>query len=293
MNSIYKSIEISKQSFHQRINLYIRQREEMAQLLPIIRQVREDHPRMAAREMYRLIQPHTLGRDRFEAFCFEQGFKLDVKRSYHRTTNSLGVTRFENLLEGFELTGVNQVWVSDITYYEIGDKFYYLTFVMDLYSRRILGYSASDNLFTEYTTIPALKIAIRKRNSIDLKGMIFHSDGGGQYYCKEFLKVTRGVEIRNSMCEDVYGNAHAERINGTIKNAYLEYYNPQNLEELKYMLTKAVKMYNEQKPHKALNGLSPVAFENLLGGLLTNNIVFNKRKKEAKKENSQIINNFV
>jgi putative transposase len=293
MNSIYKSIEISKQSFHQRINLYIRQREEMAQLLPIIRQVREDHPRMAAREMYRLIRPYTLGRDRFEAFCFEQGFKLDVKRSYHRTTNSLGVTRFENLLEGFELTGINQVWVSDITYYEISDKFYYLTFVMDLYSRRILGYSASDNLFTEYTTIPALKMAIRKRNSTDLVGMIFHSDGGGQYYCKEFLKVTKNVEIRNSMCEDVYGNAHAERINGTIKNAYLEYYKPQTLEQLKHMLTKAVKMYNEQKPHKALNGISPVAFENLLGGLLTNNIVFNKRKKEAKKENSQLINNFV
>jgi len=57
----------------------------------------------------------------------------------------------------------NQVWVSDITYYEIGGRFYYLIFIMDLYSRRILGYSASYNLFTESTTIPALKMAIRKK----------------------------------------------------------------------------------------------------------------------------------
>jgi putative transposase len=293
MNKIYKSINISKQAFHQHLNLYIHHQEELAQLLPIIRQIREDHPRMSARVMYRLIQPCTFGRDRFEAFCFEQGFKLDVKRSYRRTTNSLGVTRFENLLEGIELTSINQVWVSDITYYEIGERFYYLTFIMDLYSRRILGYSASDSLFTEYTTIPALKMAIRKRNGIDLKGMIFHSDGGGQYYCKDFLTVTKKAGIKNSMCEDVYGNAHAERINGTIKNSYLEYYKPQNFEQLKNMLTKAVKMYNEQKPHKSLNGLCPVAFENLIIGLLTNNIVFNKRKKEVKKEKLQIINNFV
>jgi len=89
------------------------------------------------------------------------------------------------------------------------------------------------------------------------------------------------------MCENVYGNNHAERINGTIKNAYLEGYKPQNFEQLKNMLTKAVKMYNEQKPHKALNGLSPEAFENITKELLTENTVFNKRKKEAKKENSK------
>jgi transposase InsO family protein len=293
MNKIYEAIIISKQAFHQHLNLYIHQQEELAQLLPIIRQIREDHPRMSARVMYWLIQPRTFGRDRFESFCFEHGFKLEVKRSFRRTTNSLGVTRFKNLLEGIELISINQVWVSDITYYEIGSRFYYLTFIMDLYSRRILGYSASDNLFTEHTTIPALKMAMRKRNGVDLRRMIVHSDGGGQYYCKEFLKVTKTAGIFNSMCEDVYGNAHAERINGTIKNSYLEYYKPQNFEQLKNMLTKAVKMYNEQKPHKALNGLSPVAFESLLCDLLTKNTVFNKRKKEAKKEKLQIINNFV
>lgn len=293
MNEIYRALQIRKQAFHQRLNLYIRQQEELCQLLPIIRQVREDHPRMAARVMYSLIQPQSFGRDRFEAFCFENGFKLDVKRSFRRTTDSLGVTHFSNLVTDFELTGINQVFVSDITYYELNGRFYYLTFITDLYSRRILGYAASENLFTENTTIPALKMAIKQRNQNDIKGLILHSDGGGQYYSKEFIKITSYFGIRNSMCEDVYGNSHAERINGTIKNSYLEYYNPNNFEQLKKMLIKAVKMYNEQKPHQALNGLSPLVFELIQYGLLTENEVMNKRKKEAKKEKTQIINNFV
>jgi putative transposase len=264
MNAIYRTLGKTKQSFHQQIDRKIRMQEEFAQFLPIIHQIREDHPRMGAREMYRLINPQTVGRDRFETFCFEQGLKLKIKRNYRKTTNSFGVTRFENLLSTIELKGVNQIWVSDITYYEMGGMFYYLTFITDLYSRRILGYSVSINLFTENTTIPALKMAFKTRKNINFAGLILHSDGGGQYYSKEFLKMTKEAGIRNSMSENVYENPHAERLNGTIKNAYLEGYNPQTPEQLKKMLTKAVKMYNEQKPHKALNGLSPVAFENLI-----------------------------
>ena len=239
MNAIFRTLGITKQSFHQQLDRKIRMQEELAQLMPIIHQIREDHPRMGAREMYRLINPQTVGRDRFETFCFEHGLKLKVKRNYRKTTNSLGVTRFENLLSTIELNGVNQVWVSDITYYEMGGMFYYLTFITDLFSRRILGYSLSTNLFTESTTIPALKMAFKSRGNINFAGLIFHSDGGGQYYCKEFLQLTKAAGIRNSMCEDVYGNPHAERLNGTI-------------------------MYNEQKPHKALHGLNPVAYENLI-----------------------------
>ncbi|MDV7398262.1 DDE-type integrase/transposase/recombinase, partial [Arthrospira platensis SPKY1] len=98
-----------------------------------------------------------------------------------RTTNSLGVTRFENLLKGLELSHPNQVWSSDITYHELVDGVCYLTFIMDVYTRRILGHSVSRSLRTEDTTIPALRQALRLRKDMDLNGLIFHSDGGGQY----------------------------------------------------------------------------------------------------------------
>jgi putative transposase len=283
MNEIYRNRGISKQNFHQLVDRMLLHQMEKEQLLMIIHQVRKDHPKMSCRDMYRLIQPKFMGRDRFEAFCHEEGFMVEVKRNFRRTTNSLGVTRFPNLIQGLELTGVNQVWVSDITYYEMNERFYYLTFIMDLFSRMILGYSDSDNLLTDSTTIPALTMAIRSREGQDLAGLIFHSDGGGQYYSKEFLKITRQHQILNSMSESVYENPNAERLNRTIKNNYLYPYDPKNKTDLKKMLKRAVDMYNKQKPHRALKGLTPEKFEDPIK-LLTEYQLINKRKKEAKKE---------
>ena len=107
-----------------------------------------------------MISPNSMGRDKFEQFCYLYGYKLSVKRNYHWTTNSLEITRFENLIKGMELTGINQVWVSEITYYRIGEGFYYLTFILDLYSRYIVGHAVSESLFTEQTTIPAPNMAL-------------------------------------------------------------------------------------------------------------------------------------
>lgn len=238
--------------------------EGKEQLKVLIRQIRENHPNMSARELYKFIQPEGMGRDKFEAFCFESGFRVKYPVNYCRTTDSRGVTRFDNLLEGLEVTRVNQVWVSDITYYRLGDRFYYLTFIMDLYTRRIVGYSCSKNLRTETTIIPALKKALKLRKGVVLAGLILHSDGGGQYYCKMFLDITNEVGIQNSMCKTVYENPHAERLNGIIKNHYLIPYNPQSYKALENDLDRAVNMYNIEKPHSGIEGLSPVNFEKQL-----------------------------
>lgn len=214
---------------------------------------------MSSRQMHRILKPSQLGRDRFEAICFANGFKVPVKRSYHKTTNSLGVTRFENQLLDWELTGINQVWVSDITYYRIEETFYYLTFIMDLHSRVIVGHCTGQDLSTTSTTLPAMKMAVKGR-SIPL-GLIFHSDGGGQYYCKEWLALTKRLEICNSMCDTPYENPHAERINGIIKNDYLAGYAPSNFTELVEMTEKAVRKYNSERPHSSLGNISPNNFE--------------------------------
>lgn len=262
MNVLFKAIGMSKQSFHQRLNRQMILSEEIGQLLVLVKEIRKDHPRMSSRQMYRMIRPRHIGRDRFEAFCFENGFKVAVKRSFHRTTNSWGVTRFDNLLLGLELTGINQVWVSDITYYRIDEQFYYLTFILDLHSSFIVGYSISENMLTTSTTIPALRMALKTRRG--LTSLILHSDGGGQYYCKEWLELTSQYLIRSSMCESVYENPHAERINGIIKNDYLVGYGPQDYQQLMRMTTKAVMKYNYEKPHQSIGNLSPNQYEKTL-----------------------------
>jgi len=290
MNSVYKIIGTSKQNFHQRLDHMMEKEDEKYQILKLIKEVRVDHPGMSARYMYKLISPKYIGRDKFETLCYENGFRVRMPKNYRRTTDSRGVTRFENLIAQHELTGVNQVFVSDITYYEIGSRFYYLTFIMDLFSRKIKGYSASESLQTINTTIPALKVVLAEIDKHQTKGTIIHSDGGGQYYCKEFRNIINHREMRSSMGENVYENSHAERLNGIIKNSYLKLYNPQNFKELTIQLSRAVKMYNQEKPHKALNYLSPNTFENKFT-LSTENQVINKRKKEAKKENLMMMMN--
>lgn len=284
MNLLYKAAGLSKQAFHQYLDHKMAQRNECEQLLPIIMQVRKEYPAMSAREMYLIIKPVRLGRDRFERFCFEEGLKLERKRAYHRTTNSLGVTRFPNLIKDIELKGINHVWVSDITYYRIKERFYYLTFIMDQFSRKILGHSVSSDLLTENTTIPALQMAFKERKGV--KPAIFHSDGGGQYYSKEFRALT-SLDIASSMGECAYDNPHAERINGLIKNDYLIHYNPKNVQELEAQTQRAVYNYN-LKRHSSIR-MTPSEKDRLS----TYSHISTKEKKNQKKKNIQDLNRFV
>jgi transposase InsO family protein len=239
--------------------------EEQEQLIPLINEIRRDHPRMSARDIYLKLHPSCMGRDQFERFCMDSGYRIKKLKNFRVTTNSLGVTRFPNMIKDIEVTHVNQVFVSDITYYDIGSDTHYLTFIMDLYNREIIGYAESDNLRTENTTIPALYRAIKERGKTNIKGAIMHSDGGGQYYCNEFKALTKDLGMINSMTEEkVYENSHAERLNGIIKNNYLYPYGPTNIISLRKMLDKAVLMYNTGKPHKALGKLTPKEFRSTI-----------------------------
>lgn len=259
MNQVFRYLNYSKQAFHQKMDRHLADEEHQRLLLPIIGDLREEHPGVGARELYHILKPRGIGRDKFEQLCFDNGFKLTLQPSFKRTTNSTGVIRFPNLVMGLRLTHINQVWVSDITYYEMNKRFYYLTFVMDLFSRVIVGYSVSKNLLTTETTLPALVLAVNKRRPP--AGLIFHSDGGGQYYCKEFLKTTAQHKMCNSMCDIAYENPNAERVNGTIKNQYLKGYAPKNYEQLISDTKRAINNYNNIRPHKSLQKLTPAAFE--------------------------------
>ena len=263
MNKLYKGIGISKQAFHQMMDRELILRSEKQQLLMLIYQVREDHPTMGIRDMYFKLRSQTMGRDRFEEFCREEGLMVEKVKNWRRTTDSTGVVRFDNLLANMCLTAINQAWQSDITYFEIGGRFYYITFIEDSFSRRILGYSVSKRLTTEQTTLPALIMAIRLRISDNtlIKGVVFHSDGGGQYYDKEFLKLTRKAGIVNSMCEYPWENGKVERLNGVIKNNYLIHRKINNFEELKKEVDRTVSLYNQEKPHIELQRKSPNEFE--------------------------------
>jgi transposase InsO family protein len=262
-------LNTSKQGFYQLYHRNKRQQEETFTLIDIIQQVRANHPTMSCRMLHYKIKPEFIGRDRFEDLCREYGFMVSMVKNWQKTTNSNGVIRFDNLVNDFELSGIDQIWSSDITYFPIGDIFYYITFILDNHSRRILGYHVSSKRTTEQTSLPALKMAIKTRKKPLKKGIIFHTDGGGQYYDDHFLSLTRKYKFKNSMCEYAWENGKAERINGIIKNNYLNPWGTKTVETLKKNLDRAVKLYNEDKPHSGLDKLTPVGFEKKLINLAT------------------------
>lgn len=261
LNQLYSAVGISKQGFHQnkkRTKVY---KEEEQFVIQIVRQVRKDHPTMSCRSIYYKVNPAFIGRDKFEAICKEAGLKVDKSIKKIKTTDSCGVKRFPNLILKQKVKDLDQVWSSDITYFEVNGIFYFITFILDNHSRRILGHSVSSRLLTNQTTIPALKKAIKTRGNKIRPGIIFHSDGGGQYYADEFLKLTARYGFQNSMCIYPWENGKAERINGVIKNNYLIHWNINSLEDLVKKVDRAVQLYNTDKPHKSLHRMTPVDFE--------------------------------
>ncbi len=263
LNKLYQSIGLSKQAFHQRMDRYLQERSIEEQILLLVYRVREDHPTMGLRDIYFKITPIGMGRDRFEILCKQSGLMVERTHNWQRTTDSSGVIRFDNLLIGLVINKPNQVWQSDITYFELNARFYYITFIIDAFTRVIVGHAVSQRLKTEQTTLPALRKAIKSRIDLTLSihALIFHSDGGGQYYDKEFLELTKKHKIINSMCQYPWENGKAERINGIIKNNYLIHRSINSFEQLQKEVDRSVLLYNTEKPHSKLQRKSPNQFE--------------------------------
>ena len=229
--------------------------------------IRQDHPMMGARKLYHLIDPEGIGRDRFEALLFAHGLKLKRKKNYTRTTYSSRWHHYSNLISGVEVVRSNQIWVSDITYIAVGSKtFYYLFLIQDLYTRKIVGWTLSDNLKADHLTI-ALKQAIRATAKAQLKGLIFHSDRGSQYLYGVLNKLQHNYGIRTSMGNKAWENAHAESINGVLKGEYINFLVTDDLMQMKKRIKKVIKLYNQHRPHGSLKMKTPEEFENFVQGL--------------------------
>jgi len=261
LEKLYKSVGTVKQNVHGYLDRYQARKSMEQQVLKVVVKVRKEHPDMGLREIYFKVQPDYIGRDTFELLCKNEGLSLMRLKNFHRTTDSSGTRFFPNYVEGTVIDRRNQIWQSDITYYPIKDKLYYITMIQDAFSKVIVGHHASKGLSTENTTLPALMMALKNRKHQGLEGLVFHSDGGGQYYDKEFLRITRSEHIINSMGKSCYENAMAESLNGVIKNKYLRYRNIKSLKDLHRELDRTVQLYNTDKPHSALQRMTPEEYE--------------------------------
>ena len=203
-----------------------------------------------------------IGERRLRRVLKESGLSIKRKRRFVRTTNSKhGFVTHPNLIKDLEVTRIDQVWVSDITYIRINNGFVYLAVILDLYSRKIVGHAISKKIDGELA-LSALRMAIARRNP--KPGLIHHSDRGVQYLCGIYTDELERYQIKKSCAAkgNPYENANAESFMKTLKyeevdlrkfETYLDV-----IERLPHFLEE---VYNKKRIHSALGYVTPEEFE--------------------------------
>lgn len=263
LNQLYKAIGISKQAVSKYHTRQLSIEEKISDLLIEVDLLRSEHPGCGVEKMYYTLKPDFIGRDKFIELFMELGYRVKKHKYYHRTTIPVH-SKYKNLIQGLMVRDLNIVWQSDITYYQVEGRYYYIVFILDIYTKKILGYSCSKHLRAE-ANISALKMAIKSSKS-STKNLIHHSDRGSQYISNDYVNLLIEIGASISMAEKAQDNAYAERINGVIKNEYLKYWDINSFEQLQKGLKKAVNNYNTKRIHNELpDRMTPDQFEkNLL-----------------------------
>lgn len=170
-----------------------------------------------------------------------------------------------NLTHGLVLTGVDQLWVADITYIHLAEEFAYLAVVLDAFSRLVVGWALETHLRAELA-IDALKMAIERRCPAPDR-LIHHSDRGVQYACGDYKTLLAGHRIRASMSRvgNPYDNAKAERFMRTLKEEEVDGRAYRDAEQARAKVGIFIEeVYNRQRLHSALGYLPPAEFEEQL-----------------------------
>jgi putative transposase len=269
MNALLSVAGISRQAYHKALLAREQLSGDSERFILLIIGTRDVHPGMGLREIYRLTRPEGIGRDAFMLLGLRNGFQLQCRPNPTRTTFSTKSRRYSNLLVGKRFTDVNQIWSSDITYFQLHGTTYYIVFIMDVYSRKIVGWNVEAHMRAE-SLVVALEKAFASRGIEDYHDkLIHHSDKGTQYASNLYTDALSKRNVAISMCNEVYENTHIERVNGTIKNQYLSFWVQQasDLKGLKKLLDRAVHTYNTLRPHKSIGKMTPAEFENKITNL--------------------------
>jgi len=219
---------------------------------------------LGSRELMKKLREEgfSIGRYRTKTVMRKLGLRVTQRLAYKVTTKRKHSDKVaDNLLnQNFNPVAINQVWAGDITYLKTGEGWMYLAIVMDLYSRRIVGWEISKRMTTgliERALMKSVKIRRPKR------GLVFHSDRGSQYTSHRFRSLLSKHGLRSSMGDvgACWDNAVVERFFGSLKYDWILKVNQPTRLHMEEDVSAYMRYYNVDRLHSANDDMSPAAFE--------------------------------
>lgn len=234
----------------------------------LVRQEREVNPCAGTKKVLIAIRPELekagirIGRNRLGILLKRENLLVKRRKSfnYRTTKQDPSLVPSPNIVKDMTLTAPDQALCSDITYIYTEEGFLFLSLIMDMFAKDIVGYAISDTLGTESGPLKALEMAAKTIGPV--KNVIAHSDRGCQYASHIYRKQLEVLGWRSSMTEELhcYENGMAERLNGILKGEYFLDCHFKTMAEARKAIDEAIWIYNNRRLHEKLNYKTPSAF---------------------------------
>ena len=256
-------------------------------LISEVVKIRNKMPVLGGRKLYSLVKQRVPeiscpGRDGFFRMLSANNLLVRRKRSYKPITTMSWhhFHKFQNLWRGNIPTAPNRVWVADITYIRTSPgSFLYLSLLTDVYSHKIVGWHLSDRLDMK-GPVHALEMALKELPPEH--HLMHHSDRGVQYCSKLYVSLLQSKGIQISMTEsgDPKENSIAERVNGILKEEWLNRENIESLKDGEEKVSRIIGIYNKERPHLSNDYLTPDQAHQQTGKLKRQWKTYYKKKED-------------
>jgi len=260
-------LNMVRSSYYYKEGVNLQKQKEEADLRDRIEKIVVEYERYGYRRVTAALQREGLkvNHKRVQRIMQEEDLICKIKKRWIVTTDSNHpYPVYPHLLKDVKITGVNQAWVADITYIRILTAFVYLAVILDVFSRKVVGWAISLRIDTELTRA-ALRMAIETRRPPE--GCIHHSDRGVQYAAHDYVDDLNAAGFLISMSRkgNPYDNAQAESFMKTLKNEEVYLWDYKTFEDVKKRIPYFIEeVYNEKRLHSALGYCPPNEYESLV-----------------------------